>query len=99
MRSFKPAVLAIAPLALALLTSPAWCKPPETKYERIGRVTVSLAGLDLNDAGDVRTALERLDAAAYDACGGNPKLNNSYTRHPQRTLAIYEECRTHAVKR
>jgi UrcA family protein len=99
MRSLKPAILATA-FAMTVLGSPAaWCKPPEPKYNVVGRVHVPLADLNLNDPTDIRTLLERLDAAAYDACGGDPKLHNSYRRSPEKTIAVYEECRTNAVKR
>jgi UrcA family protein len=63
------------------------------------RVHVEWSDLDLNKPADARTLLERLKRAAYVACGGDPKLHNSYRTRLEKTVAAYEECRANAVKR
>ena len=98
MRSLKPAILAAA-LAATLLGSAAWSQTPEPKSQIIGKVHVELKDLDLRNPADARTLLERLKQAAYRACGGNPKVHNSYRTRPEQTLKVYEECRANAVKR
>jgi UrcA family protein len=89
----------VAALVLTLPGQAAWPAPPATKYERVGRVHVSLKGLNLNNPEDARTLLTRINEAAYKACGGNPKVNTSYRSRPQKTIEVYEECRANAVKR
>jgi UrcA family protein len=98
MRSLKPGFLAAA-LTLTLLTPAAWSKEPERKTQVIGKVHVELKDLDLNNPVDARTLLERLKQAAYLACGGDPKLHNSYRTRPEQTIKVYEECRANAVNR
>jgi UrcA family protein len=98
MRSLKPGVL-VATLVLTLLGPAAWCKPPETKSELVGKVHVETKDLDLTKPADARTMLDRLKQAAYRACGGNPKLHDTYRTRPEQTVRVYEECRENAVKR
>ena len=94
MRSHKLEIL-IAVLALTLLGENASCKP----YDFVGKVRVDLKDLDLHRPADAHILLERLKSAAYVACGGDPKLNNSYRTRPGKTVAVYEECRENAMKR
>lgn len=94
MRVLKLEIL-IAAFALTLLGSSASCKT----YEIVARVHVEWSDLDLNKPADARTLLERLKRAAYVACGGDPKLHNSYRTRREKTVAVYEECRADAVKR
>lgn len=94
MRFLKLEIL-IAAFALTLLGPSASCKT----YELVGKVHVEWKDLDLNNPADARTLLERLKQAAYVACGGDPKLHNSYRTRPEKTVAVYEECRADAVKR
>lgn len=74
-------------------------RAPEVKYDVIGKVTVPLSDLDLRKPADARTLLARLDEAAYQACGGNPKFHPSYALTPQRTLNVFRDCRAAAVRR
>ncbi len=100
MRSLKPGILATASLvALTVLGPAAFGAEPEKKAQLIGKVHVDLKDLDLTDAADARTLLERLKQAAYDACGGDPKLHTAYKTRPEQTVRVYEECRENAVKR
>jgi UrcA family protein len=98
MRPLKPAIL-VAALAATLLSSVAWSNPPEPKLQIVGKVHVELKDLNLQNPADAHTLLERLNQAAYRACGGNPKAHNSYRTRPEQTLKVYEECRVNAVKR
>lgn len=100
MRSLTPGILATATLtALTLLAPAAFGAEPNDKTQLIGKVHVDLKNLNLANAADARTLLERLKQAAYDACGGDPKLNNTYKTRPEQTVRVYEECREDAVKR
>jgi UrcA family protein len=99
MRPLKPAFLAAA-LALTLTAHSAWSQAPQPKsLQLVGKVRVELKDLDLSNPADARTLLDRLKQAAYRACGGDPKLHNSYRSRPQQTVKAYEECRENAVKR
>ena len=94
MRFLKLQIL-IAAFALTLLGQNASCK----QYELVGKVHVELKDLDPGNPADARILLERLKQAAYRACGGDPRLNNSYRTRPEQTVAVYEECRKNAMKR
>jgi len=99
MRSLKPGILATATLVALTLLGPAFGVEPEKKTQLIGKVHVDLKDLDLTNAAHARTVLERLKQAAYQACGGDPKLHNTYKTRPEQTVRVYEECRENAVKR
>jgi UrcA family protein len=71
----------------------------EVKYDVIGKVAVKLKDLNLQTPADAQVLLERLDQAAYQACGGNPKFHSTYATTPERTLAVFRECREAAVRR
>lgn len=98
MRSPKPG-FPIAALALSVLSSAAWTQEPAPKTQVIGKVHVELKDLNLSRPDDARTLLERLRQAAWSACGGDPKLHDSYRTRPEQTVKVYEECRENAVKR
>jgi UrcA family protein len=98
MRFLKPG-FPVAALALTLLSSAAWCEEPGQKTQLIGKIHVELKDLNLNRPADARTLLDRLRQAAWTACGGDPKLHDSYRTRPEQTLRVYEECRENAVKR
>jgi UrcA family protein len=94
MRLFPLAIPAAA-LAFTLLAPAAWSRPPQL----VGKVHVELKGLDLQNPADASTLLNRLNHAAYRACGGDPKQHDSYRTRPEQTVRVYEECRENAVKR
>ena len=99
MRPFTPAFLAAA-VALTLLAPAARSQSPQPKSPQlVGKVRVELKDLDLRNPADAHTLLDRLKQAAYRACGGDPKLHNSYRSRPEQTVKVYEECRENAVKR
>jgi len=98
MRPFKPAIVTTV-LVLTAFGSVAWSNPPQPKEQLIGKAKVDLTDLDLRNPADARILLDRLEQAAWRACGGDPKLNNSYRTRPEQTLKVYEECRENAVKR
>lgn len=69
------------------------------KKEVVGRVRVVYADLDLNHQADVRVLLDRIEKAAYRACGGDPRRHWTYDITPQRTKAVFTECREAAITR
>lgn len=75
------------------------CGATEVKYDTVGQVRVPLKDLDLHDPGAARALLGRLDRAAWEACGGNPKFHDAYARRPEYTLKVFQECRSAAVER
>ena len=69
------------------------------KLVHIASVRVEYADLDIQKESDARTLLERLDRAAYKACGGNPQLHPQYKIIPHRVNQVYRDCRQEAVSR
>jgi UrcA family protein len=86
-----------AAVAVPMLASSALAAAPVEKMELVGRVHVAYRDLDLRKEADARVLLERLKRAAYDACGGNPRLYLSYRMVPERTVEVFKECREEAV--
>lgn len=72
--------------------------PPQAK-QLVGKVRVSFADLDLSRQEDARILLDRIEKAAYLACGGNPRRHPGYGLMPNRTEEVFEECRQEAVAR
>jgi UrcA family protein len=62
-------------------------------YTEVGRVVVSFGDLDLDREADAAVLLERLNAAAYEACGGDPRWNSKYRLMPNAVRHAYKECR------
>lgn len=98
----RSALLAV--LALTLLGHAGACTASEepasnAKYDVIGKAVVRMGDLNLQKPADARALLQRLDRAAYQACGGNPKFHSSYSRMPRRVVEAFEECRAEAVRR
>lgn len=104
-RSGFPARSALlATVALTMLGHAAACKAsdeqaPGVKYDVIGNTVVQMRDLDLQKPADARTLLKRLDQAAYQACGGDPKFHSSYSMTPRRVVSAFAECRAEAVRR
>jgi UrcA family protein len=86
-------------VAVSVFASTACAASPVEKMEFVGRVHVVYRDLDLRKESDARVLLERLERAAYRACGGNPKLYLSYRVIPDRTVEVFKECREEAVAR
>jgi UrcA family protein len=95
LRSIKPGMMSV--VAITMLGVSIACKA--TNYEVVGRVKVPLAGLELQDPTEARLFLDRLNAAAVRACGGDPKSHQSYFTAPFHTRAVFQECRKAAVGR
>jgi UrcA family protein len=68
-----------------------------SKPERIASITVRLSDLDLQKDTDVQTLLGRLQRAAVQACGGNPRFHPSYSLMPRRTAQVFQQCRRDAI--
>lgn len=71
---------------------------PQAK-KLVGTVRVPYADLDLTQQSHVQILLDRIEKAAYRACGGNPRRHPGYGLVPRRTEAVYKECREEAVAR
>ena len=69
------------------------------KRAEVGRVTVSYGDLDLGNDTDARLMLSRLQRAAFQACGGDPRWNPEYALLWDRLIAEYQQCRNDAVSR
>lgn len=85
-------LLAITPVTQATTV------PPQAK-QLVGKVRVSFADLDLSRQEDARILLDRIEKAAYRACGGNPRRHPGYGLMPNRTEEVFEECRQEAIAR
>ena len=72
---------------------------PQAKGIEVGRVTVSYRDLDLSALGDARVLLTRLQKAAFQACGGDPRLSPDYDLMGPAVERVYRECRKNAVSR
>jgi UrcA family protein len=96
-RSNYAAILAIA--AATMLGQSVACKASDVKYEVVGQIPVELRGLDLQDPDAARILLARLDHAAWQACGGDPRFNSDYARRPEQVRRVFQECRENAVAR
>jgi UrcA family protein len=60
---------------------------------------MELRDLNLHDPDTARLLLARLDRAAWQACGGDPRFNDSYETRPGHVRRVYRECRDKAVAR
>ncbi|GAB4516410.1 MAG: hypothetical protein Kow00133_00160 [Amphiplicatus sp.] len=65
--------------------------------ERIRSVRVAYDDLDLDSEADARELLARLERAAQEACGRYPERHSAYRIMPERTRAVFQECRERAV--
>jgi UrcA family protein len=94
------------------ITSPAWAALlclasipaahatlPSAEKALVGSVRVAYADLDLTRRADVETLLDRIEKAAYRACGGNPRRHSSYDMTPSYTATVFKECREDAIAR
>ena len=94
------------------LTSPAWAMlsclamspaaqagVQSVEKERVASVRVAYADLDLTREADVQILLERIEMAAYRACGGNPRQHWTYGAMPELTKTVFKECREDAIAR
>jgi UrcA family protein len=89
---FLTAIGIIATAQIAVAEVPA-------ERAEVGRVIVSYGDLDLGNATDARLMLNRLEHAAYRACGGDPRWNPNYDVMSSKLTAAYKECRSDAVSR
>src|SRR4051794_268676 len=96
-RSIHTVILAIA--ASTMLGLPAACKASDVTYDFVGQVPVELKGLNLHDPDAARILLARLDRAAWQACGGDPKFHSAYAMRPEQVRRVFQECRNDAVAR
>jgi UrcA family protein len=72
---------------------------PYLQRVEVGRVAVNYGDLDLKTLGDAQSMLTRLQKAAYQACGGDPRLSQDYSLMGPKLERTYRECRSDAVSR
>lgn len=86
---------------LLFLLAAAVAAPDNVPADRqfVAAITVPLKDLDLDTEQGAALALERLDEAAFHACGGDPAFHPSYKVMPHRTVEVFRACREDAVAR
>ena len=94
---FRPARLAAT--ALLALSAIATAAHAERAPTRVNTVKVAYSDLDLRNEGDVQVMLERLERAAFDACGGKEQFHPAFKQNPQLTTKVFRECREGAMSR
>jgi UrcA family protein len=92
-RSHSPLLAAL--FLSATISQSAFAHAPTTLT--LGSVQVRYPDLDLHRSADAQVLLGRLERAAVQACGGNPKFHPSYEVMPRRTVEVFQECRRNAV--
>jgi UrcA family protein len=96
-RSIHAVILAL--FASTMLGHTVACNASDGRYEVVGQVPVELRDLNLHDPDAARLLLARLDRAAWQACGGDPRFNANYATRPGHIARVYRECRENAVAR
>jgi len=90
--------LVLGAIGIIATTQVALARAPVERVE-IGRVAVSYGDLDLGNASDARVLLDRLQDAAYKACGGDRRSISNYTPQWNWLATELQECRNDAVSR
>jgi UrcA family protein len=85
------------PLLILLTAALASTAQASAERERVLSVPVPLADLDLARERDAERLLERLQTAAWRACGGDPRRHPSYEVMPRYVREVFAECRDDAV--
>jgi UrcA family protein len=88
-------LLAVASLGFTLHVPVA--RAEADKLTHIGSVRVDYSDLDIQKEADARELLERLNRAAFKACGGEPRWHPQYDFIPRRVTRVFRECREAAV--
>ena len=97
--SMKLATPACAMLLYVAINPTAHAVAPSKEKERVASVRVAHADLDLTREADVGILLDRIEKAAYRACGGNPRRHWTYDAMPELTTTVFKECREDAIAR
>lgn len=95
---FRPIHVLLAASLVVLASAPA-VHGRELPLEQIASVRVDYSDLDLSRESDSHILLDRLERAAYVACGGAPSMHRSYELMPRFIQRVYRECRENAVSR
>ncbi len=88
--------LIFAAAILPVTVSPSAAGPAKADYIR--DVEVSYSDIDLDTEAGARELLSRVEAAAYKACGGDPRRHRSYDLMPKLTRETFEHCRQNAIE-
>ncbi|MBY0563528.1 MAG: UrcA family protein [Hyphomonadaceae bacterium] len=89
MRYRDTLIVAAALLATPVMAGAASAEPRQR--------TVDYSDLDLSDARDAATLIERLDRASRAVCGGNPRNDPNYRASRHFVIEAFEECRAYAM--
>jgi UrcA family protein len=95
---FRPITLTVI-AAIGMATHVSTARAEVQKLVPIASVRVNYSDLDIQNENDARLLLERIDRAAYKACGGDPRWHPQYRQIPRRVNQTYLECRQAAVSR
>ena len=85
------------PFLILLTAALASTAQASAERERVASVAVPVADLDLARERDAELLLERLQTAAWRACGGDPRRHPSYQVMPSYVREVFAECRDDAV--
>jgi UrcA family protein len=95
---FRPITLTVI-AAIGMASHVSTARAEAQKLVPIASVRVNYSDLDIQKESDARELLERLDRAAYKACGGDPRWHRQFRQMPRRVNQAYRECRQAAVSR
>jgi UrcA family protein len=95
---FRPFTLALI-AAIGIASHIPTARAEALKQLHIASVRVDYSDLDIRKENDARALLERLDRAAFKACGGDARWHPQYNLIPYRVNRVYRECRQEAVSR
>jgi UrcA family protein len=88
--------LTAAVLTMAL---PATAGEVKVTGRKVGAEVVNYDARELASEAGAREVLMRLQRAAYDACGGDPRRNSAWKTSPDLTRRVYRQCRDEALAR
>jgi UrcA family protein len=88
-------LITVATLGFTLHTPGA--RAEADKLTHVGSVRVEYGDLDIQKEADARELLERLNRAAFKACGGEPRWHPQYDLIPRRVTRVFRDCREAAV--
>jgi len=91
--------LAVAALVVTSFPTTGLAEEIRVGQDRIRSVVVNYDAGTLGTEAGSRDLLGKLETAAYDACGGDPRRHSSYAYTPDLTREVFRKCREEAVAR
>ena len=89
----------VAIASVAILASAQFAHADAAKRTFVDSVRVSYSDLDLRTDAGARVMFSRLEKAAYDVCGGDPRWHPVYKIRPHHVKEVFRECREDALSR